>query len=177
MTSGFLRRAITAAATLTISVCVSGGEDAAKKLESLNDTPAFRANLDWHRAGKAEEIRTSWFHDGRPAVAMLCVADLRRYEVVTLREVHESATQNLETRKLSHAQVLTLTALSKELPKSIEPKQVDHLVIVSIGEGKDRELHVYDRRALPAQIVRLYDLTGANVATEEDAQKPTSATP
>jgi hypothetical protein len=153
--------------TVAAAYCGEAKEDE-QTLEALSESPAFRANLDWHRAGEAKELRTSWFLRGQPNIAMLCAADLSKYEVMTVREVHNWAHQSHKTRKLSHAQVMTLTKLCKALPQSIRPKQVNHIVIVSVGAGKDRKLHVYDRRALPAQIVRLYDLTGAYIATEAE---------
>jgi hypothetical protein len=47
---------------------------------------------------------------------------------------------------------------------------VDHLVIVSVGEGKDRKLYVYNSCALPAEIVRLYDLMGDYIDTRDESQ-------
>lgn len=138
--------------------------------EALHDSPAFRANLGWHRAGKTNEIRMSWFLKGDLGTSMLCTADLSKYEVMTVREVHDWAHQNYKTRKLSHAQVLTLRNIAKALPKSIQPTQVDNIVIVSVGEAEDRKLHIYDRFSLPRDIVRIYDVTGAWISTDDKPQ-------
>ncbi|OHB74215.1 MAG: hypothetical protein A2Z34_10300 [Planctomycetes bacterium RBG_16_59_8] len=140
-------------------------------LESLNDSPAYRENLFWHRDGKEKEIRMSWFSRGDPGIVMRCAVNLNTYEVMTVRHVHDWAEQSHETRKLSDAQVLALTGIGDALPKSIRPWGVYHLVIVSVGESRDRKLYVYKRYELPPEIVRLYDLTGAYIYTNLEFPK------
>ena len=139
-------------------------------LDALHDSPAFRATIQWHRAGKSAEIRMSWFLHGSPGIAMLCSADLMKHEVMTVREVYDWASQSLKRRGLDDAQVLMLRDLGNTLPRSTQPKAVQNIVIVSAGAAGDRCLNVYDRRSLPREIRRLYDLTGAYIVTDEEYQ-------
>lgn len=136
-------------------------------LAAYAQSDAFTHNLTWHRQVGENEIRTSWFLRGEPGIAMVCTADLSASKVTTSREVYNHASQSTKTRELSHAQVLTLRKLIEELPPSAKAPEFKHLVLVSVVENGTAKTSLYDRLSLPRNIVRVYDLTGAYVVTED----------
>ena len=130
-------------------------------LSQYPSSPAFDANADWHRNVDQHEIRLSYFLDGDRRVAMRCVANLASYQVETHREVHDHATQASKTRRLSHAQVLTLRELTRHLSASDAKPELANLLTVSLVEGETRRVITFDATKPPAALIRLYDLTGA----------------
>ena len=130
-------------------------------LSQYPSSPAFDANADWHRNVDQHEIRLSYFLDGDRRVAMRCVANLSSYQVETHREVHDHATQASKTRRLSHAQVLTLRELTRHLSASDAKPELANLLTVSLVEGETRRVITFDATKPPAAVIRLYDLTGA----------------
>jgi hypothetical protein len=144
--------------------------DAAKEdADPLNTYPrseAFAANVAWQKNVGENEIRMSWFPDGRSNVAMRCTADLSNSKVVTSREVHDWATQSTRARELSDAQVATLRKLVKDLPQSAKAPDLKDLILVSVSENGKARTYLYNRLDLPRDIIRLYDLTGAYVDTD-----------
>ena len=130
-------------------------------LSQYPSSPAFDANADWHRNVDQHEIRLSYFLDGDRRVAMRCVANLSSYQVETHREVYDHATQASKTRRLSHAQVLTLRELTRHLSASDAKPELANLLTVSLVEGETRRVITFDAAKPPAAVIRLYDLTGA----------------
>lgn len=136
-------------------------------LATYPQSAAFAHHLDWHTQVREYEIRTSWFLNGSPGVAMVCTADLSASKVTTSREVYEHASHSTKTRELSHAQVLTLRKLIGELPPLAEAPEFKNLLLVSVVENGKVKTRLYNRLKLPRKIVRLYDLTGAYVVAED----------
>ncbi|MBW3539498.1 MAG: beta galactosidase jelly roll domain-containing protein [Planctomycetes bacterium] len=155
--------AVVAAATAIVVSASTLGDSPQRSLvfDGYSRSEAFDANVAWHEHLAEHEIRMSYFHDGNPRIAMRCAADLSSYDVTTLREVYDHATQAQKTRKLSHAQVLTIRNLLRRLsPEDKEPK-LENLLIVSCVDGGERIIHLFDRMKAPRDVIRLYDLTGA----------------
>jgi hypothetical protein len=144
--------------------------DAAKgdadPLNAYRRSDAFAANVAWHKKVGENEIRRSWFLDGKPNVAMVCTADLSKSRATTFREVYDWASQITKTRKLSDEQVLTLRQLVKNLPPSAKAPELKNLVLVSVSEEGKAKTYLYNRLDLPRDMIYLHDLTGAYVDTD-----------
>ena len=135
-------------------------------LSSYSRSEALAENVAWHKQARENEIRMSWFLRGEAGIAMVCTADLSAYKVTTSREVYNHASQTTKTRELSHAQILTLGKLIKNLPASAKPPEIKNLILVSVVERGQPKTYLYNRMDPPRDIIRLYDLTGAYLDTE-----------
>lgn len=153
---------------LTLMLAESGPAVAADEdpLSILPRSDALAANLAWHNETSENEIRMSWFLDGKPNVAMVCRADLSSSTVTTWREVYDWAHQGAKTRELSDAQVKRLARLAKGLPSPANVSELESVILVSVLEDGRVRTYLYDRTAPPRDVVRLYDLTGAPLGTE-----------
>jgi hypothetical protein len=138
----------------------------ADPLSAYARSEAFAANIAWHKQVGENEIRMSWFIRGEASAAMVCTADMSSYRVTTSLEVYDFAVQNIERRKLSHVQVLTLSKLVKSLPPSAKTPELKNLILVSVVEKGQPKTYLYNRLEAPRDIIRLYDLTGAFLDTE-----------
>ncbi len=137
-------------------------------LAAYPQSEAFLANVAWLKQVGRDQVRTSWFFGGNPSVAMLCTADLSTSTVATAREVYNHATQAAKQHGLSEAQVLTLGKLIQNLPASANVPDLKNLILVSVLQANGKaEVFRYDRSQPPAEIVRLYDLTGAYLQATE----------
>jgi hypothetical protein len=145
----------------------AAAKEDADPLSAYPRSEAFAANVAWQKQVGENEVRMSWFPGGRPNVAMRCAADLSKSTVVTSREVHDWATQATKRRELSDPQVVTLRKLVKNLPPSAKAPDLKNLVLVSVSEKGTAKTYLYKRLDLPRDIVRLYDLTGAYVDTDQ----------
>ena len=145
--------------------------DAAKgdtdPLSAYPRSEAFAENVTWHKQVGKNEIRMSWFLRGEPGIAMVCTAELSKSKVTTSREVYNHASQSTKTRELSHAQVLTLSKLVKSLPPAAKSPELKNLILVSIVENGKAKTYLYNRLDPPRDIIRLYDLTGAYLDTDQ----------
>ena len=106
------------------------------------------------------EIRCVWFLHEKPNEGMVMTLNLQHETVYTTREVYNWASQNSETRKLTHAQVLTLEKISSELPPSDPTVEFAKSVSVSIRRNGKVEVFRYDRRHAPTVIRRIHDIGG-----------------
>jgi len=136
-----------------------------ESLSGVDKSAAFQATLNWLKSVKPAQVRTAWFLHGKPSIAMVCTADLQKYEVATAREVFNHATQSQKTRKLSHVQVMKLKGMLEGMPRSTEKTELKSLVVVSFMKDKTTTFYAYDRGTLPPRMNRLFDLTGAYVET------------
>lgn len=129
---------------------------------------AFKANIAWHKRVGNNEIRMSWFLRGDVNIAMICKVDLTTSKVSTSREVHDWASQCTKTRELSREQTRILSKLTESLPPSAEAPELNKLVLVSVTERGRAKTYRYDRLHLPQEVVRLYDLTGAELPAHSE---------
>lgn len=110
--------------------------------------------------GSKNEIRCVWFSNHRINVGMCMTLDLSAYTVYTVRDVYDWASQNQETRKLSHPQVLSLTSVVATLPPSAPDVDFAKGLHVSIWEKDKVVTRVYPLNKIPAEIRRIYDIGG-----------------
>ena len=129
-----------------------------------NVTPAnIKFFEDYLSKCPENEIRCVWFLDDHIKVGMIMTMDLQKYEVATVREVYDWASQNSKTRKLSHSQVESLRSMVSILPQSTPNLLFGrgiHVAFVKDGKVQSR---TYDRRVAPQIIQRLYDIGGGYV--------------
>ena len=135
----------------------SAGE--ADLLDAYPRSDAFAANVAWHKQVGKNEILMSWFLDGNPRIAMICTADLSTSKVMSYRDVYDWAIQASETHELRHPQLLTLRKLVKNLPPSAKTPELKNLLLVSVVEKGQAKTYVYNRLALPQNVIRLCDIT------------------
>lgn len=106
------------------------------------------------------EVRCVWFINDHIKVGMVMTIDLRKYEVSTVREVFDWASQASESRELSQSQVESLKAIVSALPLTTPNVLFGRGIHVSyVKEGKVQS-RTYDRRAAPQILQRLYDIGG-----------------
>ena len=86
--------------------------------------------------------------------------NLNEESVSTAREVYNWAVQSLETRKLSHSQILNLKKIISSLPASDKNADFNKSVFVSIRNGTNVEVFQYDRQHAPEILQRIYDIGG-----------------
>jgi hypothetical protein len=139
------------------SIASRGSDEAVVAGERTGAEQYFRDYLS--KCG-TNEIRCLWFLDDKSNVGMVMTTKLDDYTVFTAREVCDWAEQSSETRKLSHAQVLSLKQIVKDLPASDKNAGFDRSVFVSIRKDNKTEVFQYDRRHAPAVVQRIYDICG-----------------
>lgn len=112
------------------------------------------------------EIRSVWFLDDNTQVGEIMTMNLQKYEVATVTEVYNWASQHSESRKLSHYQVGALRSIVSILPQSTPNLLFGRGIHVAFV--KDGKVHrrTYDRKAAPQMIQRLYDIGGAYLDCE-----------
>lgn len=130
------------------------------------------ATIAWHRQTGKDQLRMTWFLHGKPQVAMRCLTDLSKYEATTFRDVHDHAIQSQKTRALSHSQVLGIGETLATLPESADRPATQDLIVVSFVAQGQTVARLYDRRAVPRALLRLYDLTGAVPPTRDSDETP-----
>jgi hypothetical protein len=108
-------------------------------------------------------IRCVWFIDDHIKVGMVMTIDLQKYEVGTVREVYDWASQNSESRKLSHSQVESLKEVVSALPLTTPNVLFGRGIHVAFANGGKVQTRTYDRRAAPQILRRLYDIGGGYV--------------
>ena len=109
------------------------------------------------------EIRCVWFLDDHVKVGMIMTMDLQKYEMATVREVYNWASQNSESRKLSHSQVESLKAIVSALPLTTPNVLFGRGIHVAYAKEGQVQSRTYDRRAAPQILQRLYDIGGVYV--------------
>jgi hypothetical protein len=129
-------------------------------VQAADDSGATKSFEGYLANCVTNEIRCIWFLDDKPNVGMMMTLSLRDYTVFTAREVYNWATQAVETRKLTHPQVLSLQKIVEQLPASDGKVEFRRAVSVSIRRGGKVEVFHYDRQHAPAIIQRLYDIGG-----------------
>ncbi len=142
-------------------------------LLKLNDSAAYRQNLDWHRKGRKNEVRISWFLDNRPRVAMLCSTEWQQTgqpgKVMKSREVYGWLNSDPEQITIIPSKAEEVRTICKQPPLSIPARQFEKILIVSVSGEDDRAFYVYDRRDLPREIVRLCEIPDAYVEAGQKA--------
>jgi hypothetical protein len=106
------------------------------------------------------EVRCVWFSDDHIKVGMVMTIDLQNYEVRTVREVFDWASQGSENRKLSHSQVESLEAIVSALPLTTPNVLFGRGIHVAYAKEGKVQNRTYDRRAAPQILQRLYDIGG-----------------
>ena len=109
------------------------------------------------------EVRCVWFIDDHIKVGMVMTIDLQKYRVMTVREVFDWASQNSETRKLSHAQIESLREILSALPLTTPKVLFGRGIHVAYSKEGKVQSRTYDRRAAPQILQRLYDIGGGYV--------------
>lgn len=144
--------------------------DAAVSYETLlklNDSPAYRENLDWHRTGGKNEVRISWFLDNRPRLAILCSIQWLQpgqgATVINSREVHGWLKSEPDSRIIIPSKADEVRTVCERPPPSIPARRFQNILIVSVSGEADRAFYVYDRTDLPEEIVRLCEIPDAYV--------------
>src|ERR1022692_2536663 len=104
---------------------------------------------DYPAKGGTNEIRCLWFFEDNPKVGMVMAINLNEESVTTASDVYRWAVQTLETRKLSHSQILNLGKTITSLPASDKNADFNKSVFVAIWNGKAVEVFQYDRQHVP----------------------------
>jgi hypothetical protein len=126
----------------------------------LQDEGAKAYFKDYLAKCATNEIRCLWFLQDNPKVGMVMAINFNEESVSTAREVYNWAVQSLETRKLSHAQILNLKKIISSLPASDKNADFNKSVFVSIRNGTNVEVLQYDRQHAPGIVQRIYDIGG-----------------
>jgi hypothetical protein len=129
---------------------------------ALTSSPLLNARLDWHRAIGRDEVRMSWRPREDLPTAAACTADLENGKVTT--EDLCGPPENAKTRELSGAQVASIRQLITKLPPSVDAPVLKMTLLITFRDQKGNvKTNIYDRRNLPPEVLRLYDLTGAQL--------------
>jgi hypothetical protein len=169
LVSGFLKAEPSKAGGIRLTIQITNA-DQVRRIDPLAILPrsaALDAQLDWQRSVGRDEVRMSWFPGGCPSMAKVCSVDLANAKVLTARETSEGASQKPKPRELSEAQVDSIRKLIPRLPPSAESPNLMTAILVSVCDEKGTaQTYLYDRRNVPFEIRRLYDLTGACLEQE-----------
>jgi RNA polymerase sigma factor (sigma-70 family) len=169
LVSGYLKAEPGKAGGIRLTIQITHA-DQVRRIDPLGILPSSAAldtQIHWQRAVGPNEVRMSWFPGGCPGVAKVCSADLAKANVLTARETPEDATPKPKPRELSDAQVDSIRKLIRRLPPSAESPNLMTAILVSVRDDKGNvQTYLYDRRNVPVEIRRLYDLTGAYLEQE-----------
>src|SRR5436853_3003886 len=108
----FLPTLLSAFVALTITASVKSqrtdkadeAPEIAKVLAAYPKSDAFAAAVRRNAGVKATEVRLTWFLQGQANVAMVCTADFQTLKVISVREVHDWASQNSQRHVMTEAQ-------------------------------------------------------------------------
>ena len=109
------------------------------------------------------QIRCIWFLGDHIKVGMTMTIDLEKYEVGTVREVYDWASQNSQSQKISHSQVEALKEVISTLPPTTPNVLFGRGIHVAFAKDGKVQGRTYDRRAAPKIIQRLYDIGGGYI--------------
>jgi len=127
--------------------------------------PAIKAVVDWHQQVGPKEIRMSWY-DVSANIAKKCDADMAGRKVHLVMSDYEHAEQSDNTRELTDDQAANIQDLADHLPAQADQAELQNLLLVSVQDAGHVKVQLYDRLKLPAEIFRLYRLTGAYLHTD-----------
>jgi RNA polymerase sigma factor (sigma-70 family) len=141
-----------------------------KPADPLDDLPVGIGVKSWHWFTQADEIRISWFSKP-PDIAQTCWVNLSTGKVsqdifVEGKEIKQGVrVSSARWHSLSEGQKKTLQKLVLALPASHKGLDLKNAVLITVNEKGEVNTYLYDRTALPAEIQRLVDLTGADLDT------------
>jgi hypothetical protein len=164
--------AISAACTLAV---ISGGcssslphqrpEKAAEPFSATSPlsvyVDALASDFKWQEDVPADEIRTSWFHQGDPRVAFICCTNLSTQKSTSCRDVYNWARQGEQVHDLTDDQVATLRRWLKGLPPSDGLPELNDLFVLSAVVDGRKIIYTYSISRIPADVVALCGLTAA----------------
>jgi hypothetical protein len=157
--AGALAAGLLAAAPAQPQECRQAPQDPPRQARDRKPrSKAYLAILAWHEGVRDNEVRLSLIRmpDGQANVALLCVADLKKGEATTWREVYDWAKQAHHTRQLTQAQRLTLERLVKEFPISAPEPDGPGGILVSVRRNGKALTRVYKA----PEVLRLFDSAG-----------------
>jgi hypothetical protein len=150
--------------------CSTAPRLSADPIKSRRDAEAKQFFDDYLMHCETNAINCLWFLQNNPRIGMKMTIHLDQATVTTERDVYNWATQYEGTRQLTYSQGLTLKQIISHLPRSDEKADRNTSVFISMRNGNNVDLFQCDRRHVPCNIQRIYDIAGGYFETNTDTQ-------